>query len=933
LHSGLDAAEAGRPPVVVLHGEAGVGKTRIATQFADQARDRGALTLSGTCWEDGGALPYCPWGEAVDRHVEGLDGDRLTELLGADAPILAGLTPRIATSLGNGSPSTPPSESVQRVAEAVAHFLDSAGKPIVVFLDDLHWATSESLAIFAHVAHSAANAMLVAIYQGRELDISHPLASCLGEVNRNRPTEYIRLTGLLQREATALLVDAAQAPVDRRTAEAVHRASGGNPFFVGELGRYLLAKGSVPGVAAWHPPEPVRQAVALRLAHISDPARDLLEHASLLKGGFAFEELGLLSDLDEDMLLTCLEEALAQEVIRPVGGVRYEFAPPIVGYTIYAQFSPSRRARIHRRLAEGLERVYEGRTADVAAELARQYHGSATLPGAARGVEHALAAVEQARTGNAPVDAVEFARMAIDLAPRDDAPMQARVMGQLALAQAEAGMVEEALRSLEAAFPFLEEAGASAEAIATLVHDVVSRLNVAYPRQEALGRVITRGLGVLGETHDLTWARLKLLQRPREKGASGAVANGWDGFDPEAVAIARAEGSADDYARSIDWYTTMSASDLAELVPRVEAAREPAVRLRALIGITHHLMLTDGVTPTVERLGIELEALAQELGSPHAIALAATQRAAILAERGEFEQAATAIAEARSLAESLGPESQVEVAAILIGELAAQHVAPDWGRIAEEMGRLSASKKPVLWGTVCSSYVAYALTRAGMANEGAELLAELVPALARRAPTDHEQSGAVGLAGAAVWELGSVELAEDLLPCALALIDAGVADWYMTSNELSVARMAAVLNRSDQAEEYFERARDKLSARGQRPLCAIVDFDEAIARRARRQAGAARLLASAEAQLDALGMAAWSRRIAHEDLAAELPDELTPREAEVLRLVATGSTNNEIAAALFLSVHTVERHLTNSYRKMDVRNRVDATAYVMRTDL
>jgi DNA-binding CsgD family transcriptional regulator len=917
---------------VVLHGEAGVGKTRTATQFADQARERGALVLWGTCWEDGGALPYSPWGEAVDRHVEDLDSDRLTELLGADAQTLAALTPRIGRSLGNGS-LAPVEAGAQGMGEALARLLDSAGSPLVLVLDDLQWAPLESLEILAHVAHSASNPMILAIYQGRELDISYPLASCLGEVNRSRPSEYIRLTGLLHREARALLESAAQAPVDARTAAAVHRAAGGNPFFVGELGRDLLGTGGVPGVIGWHPPEPIGQAVALRLAHLTDPARDLLEHASVLTRGFTFEELGLLSELDEDMLLTCLEEALAQEVIRPVGGERYEFAHQVIGDTLYAQFSPSRRARIHRRLAEGLERVYEGRTADVAAELTRQYHGSATLPGAARGVEHALTAVEHARTANAPMDAVELARMAIDLTARDDAPTQARVLGQLALAQAEAGIVEDALRSLEAAFPFLEEAGTPGEAIATLVHDVVSRLNLAYPRQDTLRRVVARGLAVLGETRDLTWARLKLLQRPSENGASGAAGHRWGGFDPEAVAIARREGSADDYARSIDWYATMSASDLAELVPRVEAAREPRVRLRALVGITHHLVLTDGVTPTVERLSAEVEALARKLGSPPAIALAATQHAAILAERGEFGEAASAIAEARSLAEGLGSESQLEATAILIGELAAQHVAPDWRHIGEEMGRLSASREPVPWGTVCASFVAYAMTRAGMANEGAELLAEIVPTIARRAPTDHEQSVAVGVAGAAVWDLRSVELAEVLLPSALALIDAGVADWYMTSNELSVARMAALLNRSDQAEEYFERARDKLSARGQRPLCAIVDFDEAIARRAHRQAGASRLFASAETQFAALGMDAWSRRIAHEGLTAALPDDLSPREAEVLRLVATGSTNNEIAAALFLSVHTVERHLTNSYRKIDVRNRAYATAYVLRMDL
>jgi DNA-binding CsgD family transcriptional regulator len=193
---------------------------------------------------------------------------------------------------------------------------------------------------------------------------------------------------------------------------------------------------------------------------------------------------------------------------------------------------------------------------------------------------------------------------------------------------------------------------------------------------------------------------------------------------------------------------------------------------------------------------------------------------------------------------------------------------------------------------------------------------------------------ATGLAGAAVWELGAVDLAEQLLPRSVALADADRHGFYMTSTELTVARLNALLGRFDEAVEYFERARVTLERREQWPLRAIVDHDEALTRLAHRQPGAAGLLADARSQFEELGMQEWSRRAALVKVAdPDLPDRLTAREAEILRLVAARRTNKEIAAELFVSVHTVERHVQNTYRKIGARNRADAGDYVARVGL
>jgi DNA-binding NarL/FixJ family response regulator len=222
-----------------------------------------------------------------------------------------------------------------------------------------------------------------------------------------------------------------------------------------------------------------------------------------------------------------------------------------------------------------------------------------------------------------------------------------------------------------------------------------------------------------------------------------------------------------------------------------------------------------------------------------------------------------------------------------------------------------------------------------MQGDARELLAHIMPALVRADPWDHGQNGAVCWAGTAIWELRDGELAAELLPSAQALIDAGVRDYCMASNELTAARLTTLVGRAEEALELFERARATLEERGERPLRAIVDRSEGVARRMLRQPGAAQLLSSAQAQFDALGMTHFSRLAGAmgEPERADLPDGLTRREAEILRLLAGGRTNKEIAAELVLSVHTVERHLLNAYRKASVRNRADATAYVLRADL
>jgi DNA-binding CsgD family transcriptional regulator len=843
------------------------------------------------------------------------------------------LRPDVA-ALESGRVSVPAEVARVRLAEVLAQMLDSFAHPPVVVLDDMHWAYPESLELFSHVARLAAGSLVVVCCRGTGLELGHPLAQRLAEVQRQRGCEYVSLGSLSRPEAGELLEQAAGRPLEARLIDAVYEDSGGNPFFLGELGRHLQRDGA--GVGGRGLPESIRGAVGLRLAGLSAQARHMLQLASVFTAGFGFAELQALSELEEGSLLDCLEQALAEEVVRPLEGERYDFAHALVRQTLYERLSPSRRARLHRRLAGALERLHVNDPARVSGELVRQYHASATLPGADRGAIHALTAAHEARAAGAPGDAVMLLRLGLELVAAGDTEVRVRVLGELALAEAEAGLIEDAPRTLQDAVSLLEDSAAAGEAIAELVHavGVAFTFAIALESVQAIEPLVARGLAAVGQTRSLAWARLKLLDRFARPEAVGRVhVLRPMQLDPEAVRIARREGTEVDYAFTIDIWDRSLGAEIEQLIARIEGWRDPVARLRVLVTVVAYLTLAQpGSSPAADRLCAELGALADDVGLVPDRALARLLCAALLGARGEFDAAAEQIGQARVLFESQSAAGAIPAVVTIVGELVAQHVAPDWPRLAAAMWDLARAPGDAGWFSLAAAaFAAQAFACGGEVDRAREVLGNILPELESAELIDTQ---AQGLAGAAVWELRAKDLAERLLPYALVLSDSGGREGYMTSRELTVARLSAVLGRFDQAVDYFGRARVTLERRDQRVLRAIVDYDEALARVAHQEPGAARLLAEASARFQQLGMHEWSRRAASLKVTGgELPDGLTAREGEILRLVAARRTNKEIAAELIISVHTVERHVQNAYRKIGARNRADAGTYVARVGL
>ena len=228
----------------------------------------------------------------------------------------------------------------------------------------------------------------------------------------------------------------------------------------------------------------------------------------------------------------------------------YEFSHAIVRHAIYEELNRDRRARLHRRIATAIQQL--GESDAHAAEVAYQYHASAALPGAESGVPFALVAAERARNAHAYEQAASFLRMARDLLPEADEVARANVLAQLATAEAEALLFQDAERTAYTCLAALHASSADGSAVAELTARMCRTLVDGGASKAVWEPLAQRGLAQIGDGRGLAWARLTLLFERTATLASGEIhAVRWLGHDGEAVAILRREGTEDDYARTL----------------------------------------------------------------------------------------------------------------------------------------------------------------------------------------------------------------------------------------------------------------------------------------------------------------------------------------------------------------------------------------------
>jgi predicted ATPase/class 3 adenylate cyclase len=372
----------GRRAVTVIVGEPGIGKTRLAAEFCGRAYAQAAAVLLGRCYEDS-IVPYQPFVEALRHHASETPLDELRLQVGRHRPVLARLVPELADpapqSITSATGGSLEGEQFQ-LFESVASMLRAIAEehPLILVLDDLHWADTPTLLLLRHVVRATEGSALLILgtFRQTEVDEAHPLGQAIAELRRARAFATVVLGGLGEGEVAQLIASQLSGAAPATVARSIVERTQGNPFFVEELLRDIGSDGDISD-ALTRIPDSVKDLLLRRLRRLDEGCKRLLNIAAVAGHEFALDILKLVAGGTEEEIAEGLEQAIGAQVIHesPTAMGEYSFAHALIRETIYDQISLTRRAQLHRRIAEAIEGALGEAAQQRAASLA--YHFSA----------------------------------------------------------------------------------------------------------------------------------------------------------------------------------------------------------------------------------------------------------------------------------------------------------------------------------------------------------------------------------------------------------------------------------------------------------------------------------------------------------------------------------------------------------------------------
>ncbi len=420
LDAGWKAAHHGLQ-LVTISGDAGIGKTRLAMEQADHLADLGATVLVGRC-DESVTTPFQALAEAIRADVAGLVGDELRARLGEHSGVLVHVVPELAAELPaaeHGLAVVDAHTAQSLVATAVAGWLSEASRhrPLVLILDDLHWADQQTLTVLRHLARTRreVRALILVTFRDREHPADDPRGEFLSELARQTGSvRHLPLVGLDSDAAHDLLAaelegyEALSAVVSDR----VLSASGGNPLVVVELARDLALSRERDDELQL--PTGVRELVLRRVRNLHERQQELLATAAVIGKEFDPQVLGRAADATADEIDELLDRASYARLVEPTPGasLHHRFTHDVARMALYETLSPLRRIRLHQRVGESIEEVFAADLDSHLPELAHHFSVAANAGQAGRAVEYLTRAGAVAMERRAPSVAVEHYRRA-----------------------------------------------------------------------------------------------------------------------------------------------------------------------------------------------------------------------------------------------------------------------------------------------------------------------------------------------------------------------------------------------------------------------------------------------------------------------------------------------------------------------------------------
>ena len=972
--SHLDATMAGSGRIVMIAGEPGIGKTRTASELEAYAEERGCHVLWGRCYEEAGAPPYWTWVQPIRSYVESADSDRLREEMREGAleisdivPEVRGLVPEdVDSRLGEG-----PEQARFRLFDAVSSFFIRASthQPLLIVLDNLHWAHTSSLLLLNFLATAIVDQriLIVGTYRDEDITRGHPLIHALGDLNRLDHFDRLILRGLTSSDIADYIAETCGAHAHGRLADLIHLHTEGNSFFVTELVRLLQQEGVLHAnavdaetVLRERVPAGVREVIGRRLDRLSEVCSRVLAIGSVIGRGFSleqllalpaatFDEMGLPGDSAK--IMDAVDEAIASSLIEEVEYSHgdYRFVHALIQQALAAELSTTVKIRLHARIAETMEQLQGNGTRTRLGELVRHFSEAEVLIGSDKLVKYLILAGEQALSTYAYEEALGYFRQALDAKGESQADDQhASILfglGRAQVATAQRHEMQNAVETLTRAFDYYEKAG-----------DVETALQIAeYP--------VMATTGITGITHLI--ARALDLAGP-DSHRSGRL---WGRYI-RAAALERG-----DYEQANNAY--LRAIEIARRERDVALEVHASADAGSVDG--YYLELTQGLEKCLRAID-----LAAHVRRPDLESTALNWAATILLVTGRpvraRHYAEACLANAEKLRDGYriaGAIDNLEDLARLEGDWDLARELSDYGlRVTPRDGRLLAFRAVLEY-------------EAGVKDQGDAFFARLIEAIEGReiGPTllntcaalclpiiteitgmdGHSDIGRLaaervigspeappGLllsarAGRALTALSQKDVAtaetlyERLLPYSGIMVYGGV-----TAVDRILGLLAGFTGRLDEANSHFAAAAHLCQRAGYRPEYAWNAYSWAAVLAGRYTDGSKpprrpldspdKALALLDEVLDIsqeLGMGplvakssdlleSIKEQMTH---MAEYPDGLTRREVEVIRVLAQGKTNPEIGEELFISLNTVTRHLSHIYTKTGAANRVEAAIY------
>jgi tetratricopeptide (TPR) repeat protein len=838
LATSFRVAASGCGQSVAIVGEAGLGKTRLLEEFIDRTGLPAGRVLWGRCPDGEGAPAYWPWQQALRAHVERLDPRDLRMLLGPIAADIVRLVPALSHGLTDQATSSAGEapESRFRLFDAVTTFFQrlTTQEAYALVLDDVHWADDSTMLLLGFLLAELRRSRLLVVctYRPTEMYRTPRHVAQLSRID-----DRLRLEGLAPADVREFV--AAAAPhLSPSLVEEVHRVSGGNPYFLGELVRWLRREGVSDATAvALQLPEEVREVIRRGVAPLGDTTRDLLAVAATIGQEFDVRSLQATSAVSAESILERLAPALGAGLVRESRGgtARFEFVHALVRETLYHDLTPDRRAELHRETARGLEAAAAHREGSApVAELAHHYFHAISLGEASNAAKYAIAAGERALAALAYEDAVAHFERALEAlrAASNDTVLQLRALLGLGNAAGRAGDPAKARQTLMDAAAVARATG-DAEALArAAVSYSEPRVAANHPDRQLLG-ILEDALAALA-AGDST-LRVRVM-------AALADALFWlredearrDVLTLEAVAMARRIGDVGALVSALNARHRSARPALEErLAIAAESGRLAAERPeeRQIDGLAWLIgdLLEVGDLAAVDRQLESFARAAAKAREPFYLWAVVTLRATRAIMEGRFAEGTRLAAEARSTLPVADPApSSVADNGFTLQMFAINLETDRVGSSLADVQRI-VEGRPGVPGWRCTLALIYCAV--GRHADARLLLERLAAKNFVDLPIDPGYLGGLAQLAHVVVSLGDVDharrLYELLSPAADHHVVMGFGGAYLGPVAHPLAKLAVLLGRSGDAAAHFECALNNSARMGARPWLAKAQWDYA----------------------------------------------------------------------------------------------------------